>query len=613
MASSHIDFQSKDYRETLDIVDSLRSAGFNHYIDLPEIIVCGDQSAGKSSVLNALSGRDFPTQDILCTRFPTELVLRHEKTKSVSISIIPGSGRYGTEKEEISNWKPEVTVDSLKIEEIIEVAKKVMGISDANIYSDDTLRIVLCGPDQPHLTLVDLPGIFRAGNKEQPREHVEMVKRMVKRYMGRPRSIILAVVSAKSEFVLQDVMEFAQEADANKARTIGLITKPDTLDPGSESERSWFEMANNKNVDLKLGWHVLKNRSYEERHYTLTERNDAEDAFFSRGIWTSLDSSRWGIKALKNRLSSVLGGQILLQLPEMLKDVEKGISESKFRLEQLGASRGTLPQQKHYLTNVSQEFSALMSAAIQGQYSNVFFGNTKRYEGYEKRLRAVVQCILSEFSIEMRINGKAQDIIDSGDDREIVGVEVVARSDYVSEVKSRMIQAKGCELPGLFNPMIVGDLFNEQCQPWRAITEKLSADILAAVYKTTELIVHQTAANEVAEEIFSFISERIEALKNNLDAKIVQLLEPHDLLHAITYNPSLTERVQITQRSRKMRTVEKKIRQTFGTRHFDDPDSKIYVNPAQLVTLFVEEIEPDMEAYGCSIATDYMEAYYEVR
>ena len=77
---------SKDQLDLLDSVDCLRSQGISHYISLPQIIVCGDQSSGKSSVLEAISGVSFPIKGNLCTRFPTELVLR--KTSHIGVTIM---------------------------------------------------------------------------------------------------------------------------------------------------------------------------------------------------------------------------------------------------------------------------------------------------------------------------------------------------------------------------------------------------------------------------------------------------------------------------------------------------------------------------------------------
>ena len=84
---------SRDHSELLDAIDVLRSLGVSHYVPLPQLIVCGDQSSGKSSVLEAVSGVKFPTKDNLCTRFATELILRRGPNTNVAAAITPGINR----------------------------------------------------------------------------------------------------------------------------------------------------------------------------------------------------------------------------------------------------------------------------------------------------------------------------------------------------------------------------------------------------------------------------------------------------------------------------------------------------------------------------------------
>src|ERR1700749_1696383 len=95
---------SQEQLQLLDAIDSLRSQGISHYISLPQIIVCGDQSSGKSSVLEALSGVSFPIKSNLCTRFPTELVLRKTDNIGVSVPIIPDSSRPESEQSSLDNF-----------------------------------------------------------------------------------------------------------------------------------------------------------------------------------------------------------------------------------------------------------------------------------------------------------------------------------------------------------------------------------------------------------------------------------------------------------------------------------------------------------------------------
>ncbi|KAI9152287.1 Interferon-induced GTP-binding protein Mx [Paramyrothecium foliicola] len=605
------DLPSKDHRDLLDIIDQLRSEGFGRYVDLPEIIVCGDQSAGKSSVLEAISGMSFPTKDNLCTRFATELILRRDSVESLYVSITPGPERSVDEKTALSSWRPKASVRRDGLEVVIEEAKEQMGLSNTKVFCNDILRVELSGPSQPHLTMVDLPGLFRAGNKEQSEADVEIVKEMVTSYMKKPRSIILAVVSAKSDYVLQEVTLLAKQADAKGERTMGLITKPDTLDSGSESQRSWLVLVQNKDVQLRLGWHVLKNRSYGERDYTSAQRDKAEEEFFSTGIWSSLENSQCGIKSLKLRLSHILKQQILKQLPSLIEDVEEGIKSCEEKLARLGSARETPEQQQRYLIRLSLDFSTLMTDAIKGTYTNAFFGNTKHFEDYHKRLRAVVQNRLAGFAEQMRQNGENEIILDSDSDQEFSG-RTISRSDYIDNVKDLMVRGKGCELSGLFNPLIVNDLFAQQCQPWKGITIELTEEILESVYKTTRCIVEHAAADEVVEGLFAFIYDRIEELKSDMGQKIQELLNPLIHSHAVTYNRQLTVNVQLAQKARNRRAIKKKIQNTFGTRPFKDVDNKIYVNPAQIVDLFLDELEPDMDRFGSALAVDYMQAYYKV-
>lgn len=611
------DIAMGDHRGLLDIIDSLRSQGVNHYVDLPEIIVCGDQSAGKSSVLEAISSMPFPTKDGLCTRFATELVLRRGREVTTKVSITPGESRFGDDKERLEIWQPKASIEKEGLSTVTDEAKRAMELpTGTGEFYEDILRIELTGPEQPHLTMVDLPGLFRRGNKEQSDADVGIVRGMVERYMARPRSIILTVVSAKYEYVLQEVTLMAKLADPEGLRTMGLITKPDTLDVGSDSESYFVRLAQNLEEELRLGWHVLKNRKFEERDVTSAERDAIESGFFSKGLWDSIDSSHCGVAALRVRLSAVLRDQILAQLPSLVQDVEDGINDCGKRLDRLGPIRETTQQQLSYLLRVSENYTSLVTQAVEGTYTDRFFGNRKKIDKYHTRLRAVVQNQLREFAEEMRLSGQSQHIVDSeseGEDgREVRDSPHIFRSDYVENVANRLKFSKGRELPGLFNPLIVSDLFGEQCEPWRKIARHLAENILEAAHLTTQLIVEHITASDVAEGVLKLVRQEIEGLKVELDAQVEALLASASQ-HPITYNPQLTENVQRIQQDRHKRSIKKLVRKTFGSQRFDNPHNKISLNPIELVNLMGEGFEPDMERFGSALAVDYMEAYYKAR
>ncbi|KAI0534900.1 P-loop containing nucleoside triphosphate hydrolase protein [Xylaria digitata] len=337
--------QTKDHRDLLDAIDTLRSQGIDRYVDLPQIIVCGDQSSGKSSVLEAISGLSFPTKDNLCTRFATELILRRN----------PVAG-------------------TLDLSQVVEAAKQAMGLDGShNVFSADILRVEISGPTQPHLT-------------------------MTSRKMAR----------------------HARALDPESVRTLGLITKPDTLGVGSDSERFFVELAQNKGVKFRLGWHVIRNRSYITRDASTVERDRAEAKLFSTRIVT--------------------------QLPNVLKNVEVGIRECEDKLSKLGAARRTVAEQRRHLFRISTSFTSVIKASIDGNYTDAFFVNMDTTNQYPKRLRAVIQNTLLDFAEQMRTDGHARIILEQ-ESSETSGHRYISRRQYI-EVKSVMKESRGCELKG---------------------------------------------------------------------------------------------------------------------------------------------------------------------
>ncbi|KAI6365428.1 hypothetical protein MCOR25_005355 [Pyricularia grisea] len=612
------DLQSKEHRALFDIIDKLRSHGIGQVVDLPEIIVCGDQSAGKSSVLEAISGHPFPTRDGLCTRFVTELVLRWDHVSKFKVSIKPGPERTAEDAARLRDFC-DTLAPNTPLDEVIEAAKDAMGLGTSKRFSTDVLRVEISGPDQAHLTMVDLPGLFRAGSSQQSVEDVKIVGNMVRKAMSRPRSVILAVVSASNEFNNQEVTELARKMDPQRVRTLGLITKPDKLEEGSESERNYLNLVRNQDVVLELGWHVLRNQGHREMNSDngASSRDEVERDFFSKGAWRGIDSSSLGVAALRKRLSSVLWRQILHHLPSLREDMEDRIRECEETLVRLGDSRETGPKQRRYLLGVSQKFCQLMTAAVEGNYSDAFFGDASSDDGYAKRIRAVVQSSLREFRDIMMRDGKTEDILDyevqsaEGISRP-VNSKLVPRSDYINRVIKLMDRSKGRELPGTFNPIIVQDLFKEQCQPWKAIVKDTTDLVVASVTTTAMAILDHVALPKTVSGIAAIIDERINSLKEQLEVKVRELLAPHYDGHPITYNHYLTDMVQKAQAKRRRRDVESFVKSNTTLGQIEGSIERFSFSGLVQFLLRMETIEPDMEKQASGLAVDYAEAYYKV-
>jgi hypothetical protein len=233
-ALAQIPLQSKDHEEPLDVVDSLRSY-IGHHIDLPQLIVCGDKSSGKSCVLEAISGLCFPTNSVLCTRFATELILRRSPKTNILATIITGDDRSAFEKETSETWKCNL-FELSEFALIVDLAQRAIGLtsrknsaptrknasSSDRAISSDVVRVEMTGTKQPHLTLVDLPGLFHSSTKKRTAEDPAVATVLTNAYMGKPRSIILAAVSANNDFANQIVVKNAREFDPSKTRTLGI-------------------------------------------------------------------------------------------------------------------------------------------------------------------------------------------------------------------------------------------------------------------------------------------------------------------------------------------------------------------------------------------------------
>ncbi|KAK6068012.1 dynamin family protein [Seiridium cupressi] len=463
---------SKEHLDLMDSIDSLRSQGISHLISLPQIIVCGDQSSGKSSVLEAISGVSFPVKSNLSTRFPTELVLRRTSQIGATVSIVPHHSRIDSEKEALSSFHEELeTFEGLA--NLIETAKSAMGISThGKAFAKDLLRVEISGPDRPHLTIVDLPGLIHSQTKNQSASDVGLIQEVVDSYMREPRSIILAVVSAKSDFANQVVLKLARSVDTSGNRTLGVITKPDTLHPGSESESLYVSLARNQEVEFRLGWHVLRNSDSEAGHGTLATRDLKELEFFSQGIWNELPESILGIDHLRSRLSRVLLKHIMTELPSLIDEIEVKRSACEEKVRKLGQPRTTLLEQQLHLITIGESFQRLVQSAVDGNWNDPFFEDAESQTGYRRRIRAVVQNLNDNFAKDLSTRGHHRQVTGSGHMPSPRHCVAITRDEFIDHVQYKMSRSRGRQLPGLFDPMTVADLFRDQASPWENLARQ---------------------------------------------------------------------------------------------------------------------------------------------
>ncbi|KFA81327.1 hypothetical protein S40288_08302 [Stachybotrys chartarum IBT 40288] len=349
------------------------------------IVVVGDQSSGKSSLLEGLTGLSFPIASDLCTRFATQIVLHRtsgDKT-SIQVSIVPGPSSLDDEaqKTRLLEFDVHMDVDDLcgsKFTWILDEAAEYMGLpnsddedieNSAKRFSDDILRIEVSGPDQHHLSVVDVPGLFHNPTKYQTREDLSVIRRLIETYTTDARTIILAVMDARNNLANQEVFKMARAADPAGIRTVGIITKCDALQSGDE--QNVLKIAQNGVENLQHGWFVVRNRSTKEIQdgVTIAERHDRERKFFRTSPWNELSKDRVGVKALQPFLGQLLYEHIRREFPALIKEIEELYMETQRKLEALGASRQTSSQQRQYLTRLANRYQRNVEDALRGNYS----------------------------------------------------------------------------------------------------------------------------------------------------------------------------------------------------------------------------------------------------
>lgn len=92
----------------LSKIDLLREKNIGTYLPLPQLVAVGDQSSGKSSLLESLTGVPFPRGQELCTRYATQISSRREKFTQINVSIIPGPSESSENKQRLEAYNRQV-------------------------------------------------------------------------------------------------------------------------------------------------------------------------------------------------------------------------------------------------------------------------------------------------------------------------------------------------------------------------------------------------------------------------------------------------------------------------------------------------------------------------
>uniref|UniRef100_A0A8C0CJN8 Interferon-induced GTP-binding protein Mx1 n=1 Tax=Balaenoptera musculus TaxID=9771 RepID=A0A8C0CJN8_BALMU len=304
-------------RPCIDLIDSLRALGVEQDLALPAIAVIGDQSSGKSSVLEALSGVALPRGSGIVTRCPLVLKLK----KLVNEDEWKGKVSFRDKETEIS--------DASQVEKEISEAQVAMAGEGTGI-SHELISLEVSSPHVPDLTLIDLPGITRIAVGNQPADIELQIKSLIRKYILKQETINLVVVPANVDIATTEALRMAQEVDPQGDRTIGILTKPDLVDKGTEDKV--VDVVRNLVFHLKKGYMIVKCRGQQDIQHqlSLTKALQKEQDFFENHAHFRdlLEEGRATVPCLAERLTTELITHICKSLPLL----ENQIKESHQRI-----------------------------------------------------------------------------------------------------------------------------------------------------------------------------------------------------------------------------------------------------------------------------------------
>ncbi|MCL7035843.1 hypothetical protein MKW94_021712 [Papaver nudicaule] len=321
-------------RPLLDAVDKLRHLKvMDEGIQLPTIVVVGDQSSGKSSVLESLAGISLPRGQGICTRVPLIMRLQNHPEPEPKLQLEFNGKTVDTDEANIS-------------EAISSATDEIAG--DGKCISNTPLTLVVNKKGVPDLTMVDLPGITRVPVHGQPEDIYEQVSNIIMEYIKPKESIILNVLSATVDFPTCESIRMSQKVDKTGERTLAVVTKVD------KSPEGLLEKVTADDVNIGLGYVCVRNRIGDETYEEA--RIEEASLFRSHPLLSEIDKSIVGVPVLAQKLVQIQAASISNFLPDIVKKINE-------KLNQNAADLNNMPKNLSSIADAVTAFMRVLGSA----------------------------------------------------------------------------------------------------------------------------------------------------------------------------------------------------------------------------------------------------------
>ncbi|KAK6513961.1 vacuolar protein sorting-associated protein 1 [Arthrobotrys conoides] len=362
--------------------DVFATVGVQNPIDLPQIVVVGSQSSGKSSVLENIVGRDFlPRGTGIVTRRPLVLQLINRAAGTNNPTLNGDSKDAGLKGStdsaaNLDEWGEFLHIPGQKYYDFNKIRDEIVKETEAKTgrnagISPAPIGLRIYSPNVLTLTLVDLPGLTKVPVGDQPKDIEKQIRDMVLKQISKPNAIILAVTAANTDLANSDGLKLAREVDPEGQRTIGVLTKIDLMDDGTDV----VDILAGRIIPLRLGYVPVVNRGQRdiENKKPIQAALEYEKNFFENHKSYRNKALYCGTPYLARKLNLILMMHIKQTLPEIKNRISASLQKYATELQGLGDS--ILGNSSNILLNIITEFC--------NEYRTVLDGNNQELTSME--------------------------------------------------------------------------------------------------------------------------------------------------------------------------------------------------------------------------------------
>ncbi|KAH7929544.1 hypothetical protein BV22DRAFT_1102356 [Leucogyrophana mollusca] len=547
---------SRDRRKMLDLVNRLHNTGVNTDMDLPMIAVIGSQSAGKSSLIESISGIKLPRAAGTCTRCPTECKLSHSSDPwrcIVKLHITSDPNGTPCAVRNLAFGDP--ITDKAGVEERIRRAQRAilnpstdyiqfLHGDDADAehtelsFSKNCVSLEISGRDVADLSFIDLPGLIASVGSTGNITDIELVKSLVSSYITKPSCVILLTVTCETDFENQGAHQLAKTHDPEGRRTVGVLTKPDRIPPGEE--KSWQKFIKNDEEALFNGWYCVKQPGSQtlERGISWDEARREETEFFSSTEpWSSLAPAyqkKLCTSNLTDRLSTILSELISKRLPEVRNEIYTILrnTEEEMRTLPKAPSNDPIGEVLHVLSN----FTRALSQRLEGTPEED--GLLQTIRPYQDKFQHAIRATAPNFQPWRsdrtdRVLPKASFLANeeghAADEAEESTAAALSPKIYLDEVLNRAQKARTRELPDNY-PFVVQKVYITQFtrmwyQPAMDLLEQIYAILKKDLSNTIKQHFAQMGRGNAQQMVTSIVNEHLDRAAATTKEKIEWLLQ----------------------------------------------------------------------------------------